>query len=106
VWVGGEKICAIGVRTSRWITMHGFALNVSTDLRRFDRIIPCGIFEKGVTSMNVRLGRDVTLEEVAPAIARNMAAVFSSEICWVTEEELDQRAGREAIAAAGGTVEE
>lgn len=106
VWVGGEKICAIGVHTSRWITTHGFALNVSTDLKRFDRIIPCGIFEKGVTSMNTRLGRNVTLEEVEPAVARNVGAVFSSEIRWVNEEELDRLAGREAITASGGAVEE
>ncbi len=106
VWVGGEKICAIGVRTSRWITMHGFALNVRTDLTKFDRIIPCGIFEKGVTSMHLLLGRDVTLDEVEPAIARNLAEVFSSEIRWVTEDELDRLAGTKAIAAAGGAVED
>jgi lipoate-protein ligase B len=106
VWVGGEKICAIGVRTSRWVTMHGFALNVRTDLTKFDRIIPCGIFEKGVTSMHRLLGRDVTLEEVEPAIARNLAERFSSEIRWVTEDELDRLAGSTAVAAAGGTVED
>jgi len=106
VWVGGEKICAIGVRTSRWITMHGFALNVQTDLTKFDRIIPCGIFEMGVTSMHRLLGRDVTLEEVEPAIARNLAEVFSSEIRWVTEDELDRLAGRKAVAAAVGPVED
>lgn len=106
VWVGGEKICAIGVRTSRWITTHGFALNVSTDLKRFDRIIPCGIFEKGVTSMNSRLGREVTLGDVEQAIATHMGAVFSSRIRWVNEEELDRLAGREAIAASGGAAEE
>jgi len=106
VWTGGEKICAIGVRTSRWITMHGFALNVNTDLKRFDRIIPCGIFEKGVTSMNVRTGRDVALEAVESAVAGNVGTVFSSEIRPVTVEELDRLAGREAVPAAGGTGEE
>ncbi|MBP1654758.1 MAG: lipB [Bacteroidetes bacterium] len=106
VWVGGEKVCAIGVRTSRWITTHGFALNVDADLTRFDRIIPCGIFDRGVTSMRALLGRDVTIGEVEPVVARNMGAVFSSEIRWVTEEELDRLAGRAAMAAAGGAGEE
>jgi lipoyl(octanoyl) transferase len=106
VWTGGDKICAIGVKTSRWITTHGFALNVQTDLSQFDRIIPCGIFEKGVTSMSVRLGRDVMLEDVEPAIAGTIAAVFSSDIQWVTEDELDRLAGRDAVAMAGGAREE
>jgi lipoyl(octanoyl) transferase len=70
VWVSGEKIAALGVKVSRWVTMHGFALNVSTDLRRFDRIIPCGIFHKGVTSMESLLGRPVMLPEVQAEIGR------------------------------------
>jgi len=86
--------------------MHGFALNVNTDLKKFDRIIPCGIFEKGVTSMNVRLGRDVALEAVESAVAGNVGAVFSSDIRPVTGEELDRLAGREAVHAPGGTGEE
>jgi lipoate-protein ligase B len=106
VWVGGDKICAIGVKTSRWITTHGFALNVSTDLRRFDRIIPCGIFERGVTSMAVRLGRDVGIGEVEPVAARAVAGVFSSEVRWATEEEILRAAGCEPAAVTGGTVEE
>ncbi|HEX9006425.1 MAG TPA: lipoyl(octanoyl) transferase LipB [Bacteroidota bacterium] len=75
VWVGDEKICAIGIRSSRWITMHGLALNVNTDLTPFDRIIPCGIFEKGVTSMERLLGRPLPLE----AIGAEFAQVFASE---------------------------
>jgi lipoyl(octanoyl) transferase len=79
---------------------------VNADLTRFDRIIPCGIFERGVTSMRALLGQDVTIGEVEPVVARSMGAVFSSGIRWVTEEELDRLAGREAMAAAGGTGEE
>ncbi len=79
VWVDGEKIAAIGVKVSRWITMHGFALNVSTDLSRFERIIPCGIFHKGVTSMEKVLGRRVEIEEVNRAVADSFAQVFEAE---------------------------
>ncbi len=81
VWVGNDKVCAIGIRSSKWVTMHGFALNVSTDLAYFDRIIPCGIFEKGVTSMQELLGRTVTIEEVVPELLREFAGVFHVDIC-------------------------
>ncbi len=80
VWVGNDKICAIGIKTSRWVTMHGFALNVSTDLSYFDRIIPCGIFEKGVTSMQELLGREVTINEAVPELLREFAGVFHVSI--------------------------
>ncbi len=80
VWVGNDKICAIGIKSSRWVTMHGFALNVSTDLHYFDRIIPCGIFEKGVTSMRELLGREVTVTEVVPVLLREFAGVFHVSI--------------------------
>jgi lipoyl(octanoyl) transferase len=76
VWVKGEKIAAIGVKVSRWATMHGFALNVNTDLAMFHRIIPCGIFHKGVTSMQVLLGESVRLERVHESLARHFAEVF------------------------------
>ena len=77
VWVGDEKICAIGVRLLRTrVTMHGFALNCDTDLSWFDGIVACGLPEHGVTSLTRTLGRDVTVEEVRPLLARNLADVF------------------------------
>jgi lipoyl(octanoyl) transferase len=76
VWVDGEKIAAIGVKVSRWVTMHGFALNVNTDLEKFGRIIPCGIFHKGVTSMKTLLGRELPLMDVEKTIARKFAQIY------------------------------
>ena len=72
-----EKIAAIGVRISRWITSHGFALNVSADLDPFQWIVPCGISDRGVTSLERRLGRDVMMPDVAEAVASAMAEVFT-----------------------------
>jgi len=80
VWVGQDKICALGIRTSRWVTMHGFALNVSTDLSYFGRIIPCGIFERGVTSMEEILGRAVLAGEVVSVLRRQFAGVFGVRV--------------------------
>ena len=88
VWVKGEKIAAIGVKISRWITMHGFALNVNTDLSKFDRIIPCGIFHKGVTSMQRILERDIPMEEVRSVVRRAFASVFARNIVPMPWEEL------------------
>lgn len=76
VWVGQDKVAAMGVHVSRWVTSHGFALNVSTDLAHFGRIIPCGIQDRGVTSMERLLGRKLSLEELAEATAAEFADVF------------------------------
>ncbi len=76
VWVGDEKVAAIGVRVSRWITSHGFALNVGTDLSLFDLIVPCGIGDKGVTSMERLLRRPVPIGEVETAFVDAFATVF------------------------------
>jgi lipoyl(octanoyl) transferase len=76
VWVGREKLAAIGVRISRWITSHGFALNVSTNLDHFNLIVPCGIPDRGVTSISRLLGRPVPMAEVEQAAADQFCAVF------------------------------
>lgn len=80
VWVGNEKIGAIGVRIARWITSHGFALNVNTDLSYFKMIVPCGITDKGVTSLSRLVGRAVDTREVARTTALNFGKVFGREM--------------------------
>ena len=75
-WLGDEKIGAIGVRIARWVTSHGFAFNVGTDLSAFDLIVPCGIRGRGVTSLERKLGRPVPLDEVMDRLAASFASVF------------------------------
>ena len=79
IWVGDEKLAAIGVRISRWITSHGFALNVNTNLDQFRLIVPCGIADKGVTSMQRLLGRELSMAEVGDAVAREFVTRFDPE---------------------------
>ncbi len=80
VWVGQDKLAAIGVRISRWVTSHGFALNVTTDLSHFDFIIPCGIVDRGVTSIQKILGRPVPLEDVESAVTDAFLEVFDRSL--------------------------
>ena len=75
-----RKICALGVRTSRWVTMHGFALNISTNLGYFDHIIPCGIRGKAVTSLEVELNKKVKINEVKNKIKTHFSSVFNADI--------------------------
>ena len=78
VWIGDAKVAAIGIRVSRWITHHGFALNVDTDLSFFDLIVPCGIADRRVTSMAELLGRPVERGQVEDALARAFTQVFGA----------------------------
>lgn len=84
VWVGDGKVCAIGVKfSSGWITSHGFALNVSTDLSWFDRITPCGIRGFGVTSLQKQLGGQVPMQDVEQKIVRSFLQVFGMKEVWL-----------------------
>jgi lipoyl(octanoyl) transferase len=110
------KLAAIGIHISRFVTSHGFALNVNTDLSYFDLIIPCGITTKPVTSMRQQLGKPLELNAVAESISRYFGTVFSSQMLWVdtidailgrtvgvplqTPEELRQIHGNDDIALA------
>jgi len=80
VWVGDEKLAAIGVRISRWVTMHGFALNVATDLDYFGLIVPCGISDHGVTSIEKTLGKQVAIEDVTSHVVKHFADVFQRQM--------------------------
>ena len=81
-----RKICAMGVRASRWVTMHGFALNVNSDLGYFDHMIPCGIKGKAVTSLNVELGKvEVDISEVKEKLLKHFIQLFEAEIIQKTE---------------------
>jgi len=82
VWVGNDKIAAIGVRIARWITSHGFALNVNTDLSYFNMIVPCGITDKGVTSLSRLLGSQIPMSDVARVVSSQFAQVFEREILF------------------------
>ena len=75
-----RKICAMGVRSSRWVTMHGFAFNVNSDLSYFKNIVPCGIVDKSVTSLKEELGHNVDISEVKEKLKNHMASVFEMEL--------------------------
>lgn len=81
-----RKICAMGVRASRWVTMHGFALNVNTNLGYFDNMIPCGIKGKAVTSLNVELGQsEISIEDVKAKLLKHFLVLFEAEVKEKTE---------------------
>ena len=94
VWLGvgtpfARKICAMGIRASRWVTMHGFALNVNANLGYFDNIIPCGIRGKAVTSMEVELGKKIDEEEVKQKILKHFKELFEVEAFVEDTEKID-----------------
>jgi lipoyl(octanoyl) transferase len=106
VWVddaaggrGPEKLAAIGVHFSRWVSSHGFACNVSTDLRYFELIVPCGIGDKGVTSLERLLARPVTIEEFRPRVVERFGEVFGLQMQAATLESLEAELERAAHGA-------
>lgn len=92
VWVGegksSEKLAAIGIHISRWVTSHGLAYNVATDLRNFDLIVPCGIADRKPTSLEKLLGRRVDLAEVKPKLAKHLGEIFGLELQQMSRAEL------------------
>lgn len=82
VWIGNDKLVAMGVHVSRWVTSHGFAFNVNTDLRFFDWIVPCGLHNKGVTSLEKLLGQAVPMDTVTEYVIRHFGRVFGMEMKW------------------------
>ena len=89
VWVGDAKIAAIGVRVSRSVTMHGFALNVCPDLSFFDHIVPCGMPGARVTSMAQELGQEIAVSDVIPAISQAFGCKFGIDVEWSSVDALD-----------------
>jgi len=89
VWIEDRKICAIGIKVSRWITMHGFAFNVNTDLKLFDGIIPCGISDKEVTSLNRELKKEIRLNDIKEKIIHHFDDIFEyDQIEFKSKEEI------------------
>jgi lipoyl(octanoyl) transferase len=110
VWVPADsadgrpdrKVCAIGVRVARGVTMHGFALNCDCDLGAFDRIVPCGISDAGVTSLSAELGRDVTVADVLPHAERHLAEVLQAHRVVTAATARQPGASGEVAVRAGG----
>ncbi len=101
VWVGNEKLAAIGVKVGRGVAYHGFALNVCPDLAYFGHIVPCGLCDRGGTSLARLLGRPVSVEEVVPACAETFADVFGLELAWAATVGLDAQGWGVAGTSAG-----
>ncbi len=108
IWVdtaaGEEKLAALGVHLSRWVTSHGFAYNVSTDLRYFDLIVPCGIAGKRATSLERLLDRAVSSEEVRPKLISHFAEVFDREMISISRSELEEKLAQHADAVTGDSM--
>ncbi|MGA7919038.1 MAG: lipoyl(octanoyl) transferase LipB [Candidatus Acidiferrales bacterium] len=100
IWVDGstgeEKLAALGVHLSRWVTSHGFAYNVSTDLRYFDLIVPCGIMGKRATSLERILDRAVAVDEVRPALTEHFGRIFNREMISISRTELETKLANSA----------
>ena len=110
IWVKNgnaeEKLAAIGVHISRWVTSHGFAYNVSTDLRYFDLIVPCGIADRKATSLEKLLGRSVKREEIAPRIAKYLGQVFGLELKETSPTELLEKLQQAEQPMAASALEQ
>ncbi len=91
VWVEGRKVAALGIRVSWWVAMHGFSVNVRPDLSLYEGIVPCGIADREVTSMERILGRPVSMDEVRKSLLRNLGGVFGMEFEEMSLPELKQR---------------
>ncbi len=104
VWVGDDKLAAIGVKVSYGVAYHGFALNVSTDLSYFDHIVACGIPDRGVTSLERLLGRVVAIEEVAYLCARSFAETFDLDLHWMQSSDAAWKRPDQDVAAQPSLV--
>lgn len=96
VWVGGAKLAAMGVHISRWVTSHGFALNVNTDLKYFDLIVPCGLAARRATSLEALLGQRVEMAEVESSVVKHFGEVFVRETCPARSHDPEEWLARHA----------